>query len=189
MRPLPSLRIAALGLAGLIGLSGCAQSPDYASSTAASLQRQVAAVTTDAAGQQYQQALDKLDDLQAAAARAQAAGKLPPKREASIGAAIGRVRRDLQSAVTAAQQAALDAKLNSLSEQQQSLLTQQQQLAQQQQQSQQANTQPTQQSDTGSSKDSKPKDSKAPPTAPQGGGPGKNSGSGPDDNSGKGPKG
>lgn len=148
MRPLAPPTVAVLGLAGLLGLSGCAQAPDYASSTAASLQRQVAAVTTDAAGQQYQQALDKLDDVQASAARAEAAGKLSPKREASINAAIGHVRRDLQTAVTAAQQAALDAKLNSLTEQQKSLLTQQQQLAQQQLAQQQAPQQQQGQKDT-----------------------------------------
>jgi len=179
MRPRLGVSLVVLGVAGAVGLCGCAQSPDYASTTAATLQRRVAAVTTEAAGQHYQQALDTLDGLQAAAARAEAAGTLPPKRQASIDAAIGHVRRDLEAAVAAAQQAALDARLNSLNEQQHSLLTQQQQLqqqqaqqAQQQQQQQQEQRQPT--------ATTQPKDSKGPVTPPaqQGNGPGKNSGNG-----------
>lgn len=110
-------------------VTGCAQTPNYAPSTAASLQRQVADVTRAAAAKHYQAALAELDNLQRATTNAEADGRLQPKRQALIDAAIARVRRDLQSAVSVAQQAALNEKLNSLAQQQKALLAQQQQQA------------------------------------------------------------
>lgn len=108
-------------------LAGCARSPDYAPSAAAVLQQEVAVVTNAAAAGKYQAALSKLDNLQALAASDEAKGHLPPQRQAEIDAAINRVRQDLQRAIAAAQQAALNQKLNSLAEQQKALLAQQQQ--------------------------------------------------------------
>lgn len=114
---------------GAGGLAGCARSPDYAPSAAAVLQQEVAAVTNAAAAAagKYQAALSKLDNLQALAASDEAKGHLPPQRQAEIDAAINRVRQDLQRAIAASQQAALNQKLNSLAEQQKALLAQQQQ--------------------------------------------------------------
>ncbi|MCX7521426.1 hypothetical protein OSC27_03935 [Microbacterium sp. STN6] len=125
------MKITLLPMLLAAGLTGCAATPSYESSLAASLEHGVLVVTTDAAAGDFSKALAALDDLQGRLASEQASGRIPSERSARISASIERVRGDLNSAIAAARQTTLDEKLTALNQQQQQLTEAQQQLAQQ----------------------------------------------------------
>jgi hypothetical protein len=110
--------LATFALAGLL-LSGCAgPKSDYPASTAADLQQRVLAVATASADGDAFTALLRLQELEAAAYAAAARSLISEARLASILSSIALVRSDLEKALSEAELAELQQRLDELEQQQ-----------------------------------------------------------------------
>lgn len=83
----------------VIALAGCAQASPYPTETAATLQSQVLAVSTAAAGSDFASAMTRLDELEVGLNDALARGAVTQERFDSIRSAIDLVRTDLETAL------------------------------------------------------------------------------------------
>ena len=93
--------LAALGIAAVLTLSGCAADDAYPDATAQSMQEAVLAVTQASATGDWAAAQFALDDAADRLANAVAAGEVSEDRAAEIAAAITAVRDDLDALIAA----------------------------------------------------------------------------------------
>lgn len=97
--------VAGAVLAATLLVGGCASEDDYPLPIATELQSRVLAVTEAAAASDLGAALDRLSELEIDVRDALARGLITQERHDSIMAAIELVRRDLEAAIKAAEEA------------------------------------------------------------------------------------
>lgn len=94
--------VAIVAVAVGLGLSSCAaDTTDYSAQTARPFQEQVLAVADGVAADQLDVSLTRLDELAVSLKDARARGAVSAERYASISAAVGLVRGDLETAIAA----------------------------------------------------------------------------------------
>ena len=113
------MKRAAMILAGILLLAGCASPGDgYSDETAQSLQQRVLAVTEAAVAADYPAARLRIDELRAAADDALARGELTEERHQSISSALDLVQADIDAAIAEQQRLAEEERQRLLEEQQ-----------------------------------------------------------------------
>ena len=93
--------LAALGIAAVLTLSGCAATDGYPDATAQSMQEAVLAVTQASSTGEWTEAQLALDEAADRLANAVSAGEISEERAAEIAAAIAEVRADLDALIAA----------------------------------------------------------------------------------------
>lgn len=93
--------LAAIGIAAVLTISGCAADDGYPDATAQSMQEAVLAVTQASSTGNWDAAQLALDDAARRLAEAVAAGEISEERAAQIAAAITDVRDDLAALIAA----------------------------------------------------------------------------------------